>query len=461
MPAKTVLFLLGFAACAVGALFMPSLGVLGYVGHYCIGPERQWWSAPIAYWGIRYSYVLAVVTAVGIFLNRRKLRYGDSILHRQELAILLFLGIVWACTLFSEPTTGAYTEVDHPSVKMTKVVIWTLMLTHLFTTLKDLNRLMWVLVVGCLILGYQAYTAPAFQFTRGRLQSVGGADFNEANFLAAFLASMLPLVGVQFLQARWSGKMLCLASGVLSVNAIVLTRSRGALVALGLGAVAALVLSPRRWRGVIILGLIVAMVGAYSLTDPAYFERASTISANEQELDRSSQSRIGIWRASVRMLRDHPFGVGTGNFFQAIGRYDPQFEGRDAHNTFVRCYGELGIPGLAVFAAIVGNALYMLIRTVKRAMAMAPELQGQAVYTSYAVAVSLVILVGCSLTMSLIYVEVLWWLLALPVCLVRIQDNSARSETAALFLSEDGRVAKTPARSAFRRSTKEAPNAAR
>lgn len=58
MPVKTILFLVAFAAVCGGAIYTPLIAVVGYVLHYQIGPEGQWWAEPVAGWGIRYSFVL-------------------------------------------------------------------------------------------------------------------------------------------------------------------------------------------------------------------------------------------------------------------------------------------------------------------------------------------------------------------------------------------------------------------
>jgi len=424
VPLKTVLFLGLFVVCTVGALYTPLLGVLGYVGHYCIGPDRQWWEAPIGRWGIRYSFTLAIATAIGMAIHWRSLRFGESILTRHESLILLFLGIVWLSTLTSEETSAFYTTVDHPSVKMTKVVIFLLMMSHVVTTPKRLDALLWVLVAGTLILGLQAFTTPLSQFARGRLESVGGPDFSEANFLAAFLASMLPLIGAQFFRTGWPGKLLCLASGVFTTNAIILTRSRGALVGIAGGALAAVLFAPKKHRGKILIGLAIALAGGIYLTDPGFLYRASTITTEEEEMDSSAQSRIETWEASVDLLRDHPLlGVGAGNFLQAIGRYNPKYEGRDAHNTYVRCYSELGIPGIAILLALVANAA-LTLRRVKRAGDRLPEPHRDKVtYLCFGLSVGLTTLLAAALPITLIYNEFLWWWLALPVCLERVLAN--------------------------------------
>ena len=114
--------------------------------------------------------------------------------------MLLFLGLVWFSSLLGENTVGWYTGVDHPTVKLTKAIIFALMLTHVVTDVRSLKSLFWVMIAASLLLSLQAYAKPRSDFFGGRLEGVGGADFTEANFLAAFLATMLPIIGIQFLR---------------------------------------------------------------------------------------------------------------------------------------------------------------------------------------------------------------------------------------------------------------------
>ncbi len=423
MAIKTILFVLFFAVCTGGALFAPILGVLGYVGHYCIGPERQWWAAPIRGWGIRFSYTLALLTAVGIVLNLRKLRFGKSILYGQEKLLLLFLGIVWLSVAMGETTVGRYTIVDHPSIKFTKIVIFALMLTHVVTNMKDLDRLFWVLIIGALILGLQAYDTPRRAFTSGRLESVGGPDFRNANTLGGYLAAMLFLIGVQFFRSKWKGKAICLLAGVFALNAIILTRSRGAVVGISAGALVALLLVPKRHRVKIIVGLIIAGLGGLYLTDPQFRERTSTIARPEDERDRSSAARLEIWSASVRMLKDRPWGVGVGNFHQSIGRYDQTHVGRDAHSTYLRCATELGLPGILLFVILIANAVHTLRRIMKQARELPERDRDRILWMSYGLATGLAALLAYGITGTVIYMEGLWWLLLMPVCLQRSLEN--------------------------------------
>jgi hypothetical protein len=234
MALKTIMFLGLFAFCAAGALVSPILGVLGYCAHYVIGPESQWWAAPVRPWGIRYSFILAATTAVGLALNWRKLRQGQKILTGQEKLLLAFLGIVWLSVLIGQQTVGRYTlaGVDHPSVKFTKVAVFLLMLTHIVTNIRNLDRLIWVLVIGTMFLGMQAWDLPRRAFVKGRLEGIGGPDFSESNFFAVYMATMLWLIGAKFLRSGWPGRIVCFIAGGFTANAVVLTRSRSAVIGL-------------------------------------------------------------------------------------------------------------------------------------------------------------------------------------------------------------------------------------
>jgi O-antigen ligase len=447
MPLRTVLFLGLFVVCTAGALYAPILGVLGYVAHYCIGPERQWWEAPIQYWGLRYSFTLGAATAIGLALHIRRLRWGDRFFVRHEWLILAFLAVVWLSTVTSGPTTARYTTVDHPSIKLTKVIIFALMMSHIVTTPKRLDALLWTLVAGSLVLGLQAYTTPYRQFAAGRLEQVGGPDFAEANFFAAFCIAMLPIIGMQFFRSGWIGKGVALIAGAFTANAIVLTRSRGAVVGFAVGIFAATFAAPKRYRWPILAGLVVAALGFLHLSDPQFLNRASTILADEGERDPSAQNRIEILQAGWEMFKDHPLGVGAGNWYQTIGRYNEKFTRRDAHNTFLKTACELGIHGFAIFAAIIANAIIVLRRIRRRAEALPSQQRRDTLMLSFGLTTSLVAYLACCMTVTLIYIEILWWLLVLPVVFERTVANLEADvrEEAPAAVTDEGLLKETVA----------------
>jgi O-antigen ligase len=422
MPIKTILFLAGFFICCVCALVAPLWGVVGNALYTIIG--TGWWTIPVRGWGIRYSYLLTIATAIGIAINWSKLQFGPSLLNKQEKYILLFLGIVWLSTLLGEKTTAAnYLVLDHPSIKLSKFIIISFLISHVVTRMRNFNVFSWALILGTIHLGIRAYQMPQSSFISGRLENVGGPDFRGANDLAVFLAVMIPTIGIMFLKTHWPGKIVCAICGVLALNAIVLTRSRAGLLGLVGGALVLALFIPKQHRNKIIVCLIIAGLGFISLMDTRYITRSSTILEGTEIKDGSAQSRMEIWRASIQMIRENPQGVGAGNFMQNIGRYLPQARNRDAHNTYIRCAAELGLHGFALLIILILNAALILRKIGRESDKLPPTYRHEFQMVSSALAASLAVFIVSGLTGTLLYMEVFWWWLILPVCLQRCLYN--------------------------------------
>lgn len=426
MAITTILLLIGLVICCGGALYNPLIGIIGYILHYHISPDTQWWGASISHLGIRYSFLLVIFTGIGTILNRERLRYGNNLLVRHEWLFILFVAIVWLSLFVGLPIDrNPAGIVDPPEIKMLKLLIVVFLMTHIVTTIKQFNLFLLTIVLGVLFVGYQTYTAPSWSFASGRLEFIGGPDFREANGLAAHFAASLPLIAVYFVRSGWLGRILATVTGVLAINGMVLTRSRGGFVALAGCMLIAGLTAPKKIRRAVFVGLLVVAIGGFALTDPYFWKRAETITASEIQRDTSAQSRFDIWVASLKMLVDHPLGVGTGNFPDSIYFYLSQQWKKDAHNTYVLCYSELGLQGIIVYGLLIFSAIRLLRRVRKEAQDLPPEPRKALLYMSYSVMVSLSAFLFSGLTMSRLYSEgPTWVLVALPVCLWRALENA-------------------------------------
>lgn len=427
MALKTVLFLGLFLFSFIGGLFIPLWSVLGYMAIYVVGPEGQWWHRPLQQFGLRYSVMLVAAMAFGFLLNSKKMRFGNHLLTGHEKAILCFLAMLWVLR-FMSPDTGFYTVVDHPTVKMVKVLIFCFLMSHIVTELKSLNLMILVLVGATFILGLQAYSAPPSAFYGGRLEGVGGSDFAESNVLPGFIGGVLPLMGALLLQKGAKIKAFAITAGVFAVNAIVLTRSRGAMVGLGLGSMAAALLAPKAYRKPIAICLVLAALGGLYLMDEGFKSRLTSLTYDSIQEESSAGGRLDTWKASLRLLADHPLGCGPGNFKQTIGNYDFRFAGRDAHSTVVRCWSELGIPGFLFFLFLVYNSIRLNSKAVSRAKALPEHLRSQILLPAYALSVGLITILAVGLFVTLLYNEFLWWWFLFPVCMHRVLDNLEEDE---------------------------------
>lgn len=423
MSLKGLSFIGLFAFCVIGAFFVPQLGIYGYVADYCINPADQWYGRPFAQMGIRFSFTLALATMLGIILQRKKLRFGECLLYRQEWCLLLFLLAIWFVHFIAPVTFGRYGSIDHPTVKFTKIVIFALMMTHVITDLKKLSGFFWVLVGISMLLGMKAYSVPYRAFISGRLEGIGGADFAEANFFAAFMAAMLPIIAIQFLRSPWYGKLVCLVSGAFTANAVVLCRSRGAFVGLAAGAIVSCIFAPKRHRKKIVVLLIFGILGVVYVTDSYFIERIMTISTDKSEMDESAASRFRLWKAGVKMFEKNPMGIGPGNWYQTIDRYIPEYEGKDSHSTYVKCMAEIGILGVLFFGVLLYYDYSCLRNIYKESLSLDKKDADDFMQFYFAITVSIVVVLACALTITMIYTEILWILLMLPICLRRAFDN--------------------------------------
>jgi O-antigen ligase len=423
---KSLIFISLFFVCTIGALFLPYLGIYGYIADYCIGPSQQWWEAPFSGLGLRYSFSLAMATIIGCFLQRHKLRFGFSILQGQEILLLLFLGAVWLSFVGGSSTINRYGTVDHPVIKFTKVVVFIFLMTHIITDKNKVNGLLWVFVICALLLGLQAWGLPRRSFVSGRLEGIGGPDFSEANFFASFMAAMLPIIGIQLLKSKkLVSRLVCLASAAFTANTVVLCRSRGALVGIFMGSVAALIMAPKRFRKKIAIGLVLGAMGGLYVTDQQFLDRMTTIVvSDETHRDESASSRFLLWKAGLEMVTDQPLGIGIGNWYQTIGSYLPQYPGKDSHNTFIKCIAELGIQGFFLFGLLILFAFHQLQRIKGISKQLPPEIGDDFVIQSFGFFICIVIILVSGLTITMIYTEIFWILLMLPACLRRSLENT-------------------------------------
>lgn len=179
----------------------------------------------------------------------------------------------------------------------------------------------------------------------GRIQYVG--IFNDPNDLGLLFAATLPMA--MFLGRRGVGAMrlVWLGAAALLLYGILLTNSRGAMLAV------LVVAGCYVWykRGIAVAGVL----GIIGLTV------MKLLSSRMDELDAGEESaagRVDAWYAGLEMFRDNPiFGVGAGNF--------TEYNELTAHNSFVLVIAETGFVGFVLWLAFVGYGFWMMLTIVR------------------------------------------------------------------------------------------------
>lgn len=362
MSLTAVVFWVLYASGIAGALMNPVIGVLLYILVYHVNPETQWWGA--SFQGMRTSFIVALATALGIFLHQPRFeRVGRQMSTAIALAIGLFalagLSTTWG---YGFSSRGAY-QIE----KFFKVIIFVLMLVRCVRHPSDYHLAIMAWISGVAYLGYQSWGSVG-TIAGGRLTGgLGGPDFAESSGLSVHLVASLPLIGVMMFQMRRWWWMLAYAFvGALTVNTIILTRTRNAIVGLAAMGFMTIWWLPKgyRWRGM--LTLVVGLVVALQLTDNGWWDRMNTIT--EFSEDSSAANRLAFWSASLEMVADHPLGIGVGNFHHVIQDYIPGLQiTRSAHNTYITCVAELGVIGLIIYLIIILSSLTRLARVQRLA----------------------------------------------------------------------------------------------
>jgi len=227
-------------------------------------------------------------------------------------------------------------------------------------------------------------------------------------------------------------RILLVGCGVLCLAALVLTFSRGGLIALGAAILAAPLVAKRKAAivatGLLVAFCIVAYIGALAPADAR--ER---IVAND-----GGSGRTDIWKIGWRMVEAKPIvGLGVGNFqsssihYQirpgtATVRTDLADNPSVAHNSYLELLAEMGIVGLTLFLGIVLAALAAAYKATRKFFAdNRPDLA----VLSGAVFASLISLLASDFFISEQFSKQLWLVIALCPALLAIANEGAGQGT--------------------------------
>lgn len=232
----------------------------------------------------------------------------------------------------------------------------------------------------------------SFSASAGTARGIGSQLFASPMLWVPFVA----LVGIaftQFAKHRLELKHVRIVSlifywicAVLFLFLIVMTQTRGAVVGIGLAALAAaaMLLFRRGEKGMIRAGaalfILLAMGSGYwvfanrdsqFIKDQPLLQRIASISLTEA----TTQSRLATWKVAYRAFLDKPvLGWGVENFHKAFNLYFPtiiyQDEGNPLwfdrpHNLLLQYLVEGGAVSFGLYSAFLIAAVFLLLRRVR------------------------------------------------------------------------------------------------
>ncbi|HWV34289.1 MAG TPA: O-antigen ligase family protein [Thermomicrobiales bacterium] len=186
--------------------------------------------------------------------------------------------------------------------------------------------------------------------------------YPHPNNLSFFLErTFLLSVGFAIARPRWWGIWVLVAVQLAGLG---LTWSRGAWLAAAFGVgVLFLIRGMYRWLAGLGLAGILAIVAAFIIAPDRIVDAGGS---------GVEPTRFTIWRASMRMVRDHPvFGVGPDQFlYQYWRRYVeprgwPERYTSHPHNLILDIWLRLGVLGLVAFGTLLSGVIWRLRTTWK------------------------------------------------------------------------------------------------
>ncbi len=289
--------------------------------------------------------------------------------------LLLFAGLAWLSLEVSPKYYESY--YNFKTLIPQYLFIYWLTISYIKTSRQVYGMLGAVLLSAFFVSGYGVYQ----YFCGGTMITAEWVDsayfpalktrafstLGNPNILASFLVTAIALclggiLGHDRLRVRGPLAVLALVSTIC----LILTFSRGAWVSLLVVVLAAGVMFSRK---LLLLFAVFFGIACFWMKDLIFTRFISVFQGG----DTSATLRRAIWDSTYAMIEDFPLtGVGWNAYQFVYHKYDYFINNPDniiyhAHNMYLNIAAELGLPGLAVFLALLALHLYMAFATLKNA----------------------------------------------------------------------------------------------
>jgi len=405
MSISTIAFLIVyFLGAALALVKDPSYGVITYIFEYYHHPPLHWWGKSLP--DLRWSLLISLVALIAYLLRSGSCPY--SFLKAPSTKWFLMLLVpVWLVANFSAVLPEKSLE---DATNYTKLVLLYFLIIKTIRTPRQYQLFVWMHLFGAFRWGYRAYEHPKLR--GGRLEGVGGSDSVDSNYTASHILTVLPFLGYYFLTGKRWEKFACLLIAPFVVNMLILTNSRGSLMGMAAGGIAAVLLSRGGVKFKTILGIVLGAGLFLYLADERFLNRQQTIL---NPVDESAISRTRFWAAALVMIGDYPFGLGANGFQAMVENYLPDSRGRAVHNTFLQAGTEWGVCGMLFYLAAFGS-VFLTLHRIRRRHAH-NSATSRVYYEALAIEVGLMSRFAASMFGAEMFHESFYWLAGLTVCL--------------------------------------------
>jgi probable O-glycosylation ligase (exosortase A-associated) len=424
---KDLLFLLIFLPILVLAVKNPFLGLCGWVWTMMAVPKNMLWGAA---GDIRFTYVLALVTIIGMILNKDPLR------RLPFKGIFLLMLLFLAHTAISNSLTMG---TSHASWKVWidffKAILLSGLIVSLLTTKNRIETFLFALLLG---IGFNIFFEGLKFIATGGAYSIVGIKHSmmtDNNLFALAILMVLPLYMYIIPQVKHKYLKLCFTGlAGLSAVCVIGSYSRGGFI--GLVVVGWQIFTKVKRKAVFVLFAVMFASVAVYIAAEKWTDRIQTI--EHAENDSSFIGRTTAWKLSVLSAMDNPIlGVGQDSmqhyhvwsyYYDDIGMFDfitekntPKSKAKAAHSIYFQVLGDAGFVGLLIFLTIMLKGLFLARKLSKKGSEDWIRQLGKAIQTGL-----FVFLISGGL-LSFAYYDLLYALISILVCLDLIEKDKIKN----------------------------------
>jgi len=392
---------------------------------------------------------LIVLLGVVTWYYRRELDSATIVAQPLTFALLAYTAVLFISSVWAADVRLA----DDRVVDTIKNVALFVIAASLASSWRAIQRVILVLTIAAsalsILSSYQTlahdYTNEFLGFARIQIATLyaGVSELRPAgpvgdpNFYAQILLMIVPLaLFAAFAEERPRIRATLFTGGAIITIGVALTYSRGAMLALGVMTLLALLILRPTSKQLTAIGAT-AVIAFIALPNEVT-QRLLTIEAlmpgTEQRADASILKRRLLLGTAARMFDDHLVaGVGAGNFTKhyahyanAVGSAAPQYEQpgerQFPHTLYLEIGAETGIIGLATFAIAMTCAFVALIK-MRRTLLDRDDVAHAGIVAGLMIALSGYLITSLFLHGS--YQRYLFLLLALCATTTRLAEQRA------------------------------------
>jgi probable O-glycosylation ligase (exosortase A-associated) len=398
----------------------PYIGVLMWVWISVMNPHRL-------SWGFAYSYpfaaIIAAVTLLALLFTKepKKLPMTPVI-----VTLIAFTAWMNVSTLFALWPDESVVMLQ----RVMKTMLMTLVTAMLIKTRKQLDLLIWALVIS---LGYYGVKGGLFTVLTGGGNTVWGPEgsyIEGNNEVALAFITIIPMMFYLLLvsENKWVRRGMAV-SMLLCTFAALGSYSRGALLGLSCMLLFLWLKSPKKVVPAVIMVLLIPI--AVSFMPARWSQRMDTIQTYKS--DASAMGRINAWHMATNLALDRPLVGGGFEIYNRVSfaRWAPDPEDlHAAHSIYFQCLGEHGFVGLGLYlllALLTWLKGSWIIRKTKRV----PELKW-ASHMATMIQVSMIGFASGGAFLSLLYYDVPYYLMAAMVVTGVVVEKALGAKKAAV-----------------------------